>query len=131
MKNKKGFTLIELLAVIAILAIILLIAVPQVLTVIGNSKVQSAKKSAQMAWTAADAYLANQTMVTGTVPTGNVTYAMYSPFISGAGSSVLATSADFTTSEGSVTAIAAGGLKISAGGTEYTCTGTTRSNISC
>lgn len=45
MKNK-GFTLIELLAIIVILAIIAVITVPQILSVVENSKKEGAKDSA-------------------------------------------------------------------------------------
>lgn len=44
----KGFTLIELLAVIVILAIIALIAVPIILDIIGDTKIESNKRSIEM-----------------------------------------------------------------------------------
>ena len=47
-KNKSGFTLIELLAVIVILAVILVIAIPRILNVIDESKLDSIKSSARM-----------------------------------------------------------------------------------
>ncbi len=47
MKNKKGFTLIELLAVIVILSVIMVIAIPKILNVIENSRMQAAKISAK------------------------------------------------------------------------------------
>ncbi len=47
MRNK-GFTLIELLAVIVVLAIILAIAIPSVLNIISNTKIDTYKKNREM-----------------------------------------------------------------------------------
>ncbi len=47
-KSNKGFTLVELLTVIVVLAIILAIAIPSVLNVISNTKVDAYKKSQEM-----------------------------------------------------------------------------------
>lgn len=53
MKNNKGFTLVELLATISILAIIMLLAVPNVVSVVQNSRnntyVEDAKKMVALA----------------------------------------------------------------------------------
>ena len=48
MKKRNGFTLIELLAVIVILAVILVIAIPRILDVIEESKVNTFKSTAQL-----------------------------------------------------------------------------------
>ena len=125
--KKNGFTLIELLAVIAVLAIILLIAVPQVLTIISSSKVEAAKKSATFAWEAADSWIGSQSM-SGTVPTGSVTYAQFSTLLTGAGTSV--TAGTFTITNGSVSAIGTA-LTVVSGGTTYSCTGASKSAITC
>jgi type IV pilus assembly protein PilA len=66
MKGKKGFTLVELLAVIVILAIILVIAVPQVMKVIGQSKADSYKASANLILKAIETEYVTQLM-SGTV----------------------------------------------------------------
>ena len=60
MKNKRGFTLIELLAVIVVLGIIAGIAVPAVLQVVDNSKIDSVKSSAEVFAKAAVDYYSNE-----------------------------------------------------------------------
>ena len=52
--KKKGFTLVELLAVIVILAIILVIAVPQIMSVIEDSKKATLESTAKMIASAAE-----------------------------------------------------------------------------
>ena len=47
MKNKKGFTLVELLAVIAILAILVIIALPNVLKMFREAKVNTFTREVQ------------------------------------------------------------------------------------
>ena len=49
MKNK-GFTLIELLAVIVILAIIALIAMPIILNIISDTRLESKKRRAELVY---------------------------------------------------------------------------------
>ena len=52
--NKKGFTLVELLAVIVILAVILIIAVPQIQSVIKDSKTSTLKNTLKLMISAAE-----------------------------------------------------------------------------
>lgn len=67
MKNlKKGFTLVELLAVIVILAVILAIAIPNVLTIIENARVDALRSTAGMMIKAAEIHVAQNSITTNT-----------------------------------------------------------------
>lgn len=59
---KKGFTLVELLAVITILGILLVIAVPQVTSLINDSKEQSYKKQIEFIENSAKNYMSNNSL---------------------------------------------------------------------
>lgn len=69
MKKKKGFTLIELLAVIAIMAILVIIAVPTVLELFKEAKINTFKTQAQQIFKAAEQQYMSDS-ITGTAPTG-------------------------------------------------------------
>ena len=60
---KRGFTLIELLAVIVILAIISLIAIPIVLNIINDSKIESEKQSIKLYLRTVQTAIANQNIM--------------------------------------------------------------------
>lgn len=65
MKNIKGFTLAELIGVIVVLGVIAVIAVPVVGKIIEDSKVESAKISANSIIRSAQEYYANVMAETG------------------------------------------------------------------
>ena len=69
MKNK-GFTLIELLAVIVILAIIALIAVPIILDIIGDTRLESKKRSIDLYGKSIELAIARKNL-TSEVPPGS------------------------------------------------------------
>ena len=69
MKNKKGFTLIELMIVVGIISILASIAIPNFLTYKTKAYDISAKSDLKNAYTAAQAYFAEN-------PAGTVTFAI-------------------------------------------------------
>ena len=63
MRNKKGFTLVELLAVIVVLAIVLIIAVPQIMSVIEDSRRATFESTVKLIKTSAEKrLLENETL---------------------------------------------------------------------
>ena len=79
--KKTGFTLIELLAVIAILAIVLLIAVPNIISIIDNSKRETYNKDKELLKKVATLYLSNNPQLYPTVP-GNSYFVKLSDLVS-------------------------------------------------
>jgi len=67
MKNKKGFTLIEMIVVIAIIAILIAMVAPSITKYINTAKVTKANGAAKSVYTAAQAYIAEETLKGNTV----------------------------------------------------------------